>query len=182
MPRPKRKKLLIIDGYNIINSWGELSDIAEEDLESSREKLIDYMIEYSKYMNLNAILVFDAYNVKSAADRETKRADSLKVVYTKENQTADSYIEKYISNIHDRRNLEISVATSDQAEQQIVLGKGGSRITARELELDVLKAKEDIRKHKSLETGKKTIQRSTIAERVKDDKVISRLEEIRRRK
>ena len=181
MPRPKKKKLLIIDGYNIINSWGELSDIAEEDLEGSRERLIDYMIEYSKYMSFEAIIVFDAYNVKNAADREIKRADSLTVVYTKENQTADSYIEKYISNIPNKKNREIIVATSDQAEQQIVLGKGGSRMTARELELDILKAKEDIRKHKSLKTGKKTIQRNTLVDRVDDD-IISKLEKIRRSK
>ena len=180
MPRPKKKKLLIIDGYNIINSWEELSELANDELDSAREKLIDYMIEYSKYMSIKAIIVFDAYNVKNSADREIKRADSLKVVYTKENQTADSYIEKYISNIPNKRNIEISVATSDQAEQQIVLGKGGSRITARELELDILKAKEAIRKHKSLATGRKTIQRNTLEDRVNDD-VMSKLEEIRRR-
>ncbi|MDU7904734.1 MAG: NYN domain-containing protein, partial [Peptostreptococcaceae bacterium] len=89
---------LIIDGYNIINAWEELRRISVEDLDASREKLIDIIIEYAEFSGQKAIVVFDAYNVKSSMEKIENRK-YITVVYTKEHQTADSYIEKYITSL-----------------------------------------------------------------------------------
>ncbi len=176
----KKKKILIVDGYNIINAWDDLTELSKLNLESAREKLIDYMIEFSKYMGYKTTIVFDAYNVKNSIGVEEKRSDSVNVIYTKEHQTADSYIEKYISELPNKEFLDLKVATSDYAEQQIVLGKGAARISARELQLDVLQSKEKISEKNSSE--KKTIQRNTIGDRINRENIDiwEKLENIRR--
>ena len=134
MRRHIRNSYLIIDGYNIINAWDNLKEISKEDLEGAREKLIHYIIEYAQYTGKKAIIVFDAYNVKNSKENIEERK-YITIVHTKEHQTADSYIEKYISSLSKYDDIE--VATSDYAEQQIILGKGASRISARELRLYV---------------------------------------------
>ena len=134
MRRTNKNSYLIVDGYNIINAWDGLKEISKEDLESAREKLIHYIIEYAQYTGKKAIIVFDAYNVKNSKEKIEERK-YITNVYTKEHQTADSYIEKYISSLSKYDDIE--VATSDYAEQQIILGKGASRISARELKLYV---------------------------------------------
>lgn len=176
--KAKKKKILIVDGYNIINGWEELARISKDDLETSREKLIDYMIEYSKYTGEKTVIVFDAYNVKNSSGSTEKRSDTVSIVYTRENQTADSYIEKYIAELDDRHNTEMRVATSDFAEQQIVLGKGGSRVSAREMYLDVMQSKEKIGRKKS--THGKTVQRNSIIDHI-DEATFNKLESIRRK-
>ena len=149
MRRTNKNSYLIVDGYNIINAWDGLKEISKEDLESAREKLIHYIIEERKYIT---------------------------IVYTKEHQTADSYIEKYISSLSKYDDIE--VATSDYAEQQIILGKGASRISARELKLYVdnamVKIKEEQERHQQ------KIQRNFLEERLDKD-ILSKLEKIRRK-
>ena len=93
--RSKINSYLIIDGYNIINAWDDLKEIAKYSLEDSREKLIHYIIDYAEFTGKKAIIVFDAYNIKNYKEKIEKRKH-ITVVYTKELQTADSYIEKYI--------------------------------------------------------------------------------------
>ncbi|MEG1311028.1 MAG: NYN domain-containing protein [Peptostreptococcaceae bacterium] len=169
------KKYLIVDGYNIINAWDELQIIAKTDLEYARDKLIDTIIEYAEFTGRKAIIVFDAYNVKSTKEKVDFRKH-ITIVYTKEHQTADSYIEKYISSLS--KYDDVKVATNDYAEQQIVLGKGASRISSRELKLDLDSAKTKIReKHSSM--GKK-IQRNWLEDRL-DKETLSKLENIRRK-
>ena len=131
--RRNKKDYLIVDGYNIINAWDELKEIAISDLEHAREKLIDAIIEYAEFTGRLGIIVFDAYNIKSCKEKIEKRKN-ITIVYTKEYQTADSYIEKFIGSLS--KYDDVKVATNDYAEQQIVLGKGASRITSRELKLD----------------------------------------------
>ncbi|MBO3445439.1 NYN domain-containing protein [Clostridium sp. CCUG 7971] len=168
------KKYLIVDGYNIINAWEELQNIAKTDLEYARDKLIDAIIEYAEFTGRKAIIVFDAYNVKSSKEKLEFRK-YITIVYTKEHQTADSYIEKYISSLS--KYDDVKVATNDYAEQQIVLGKGASRISARELKLDLDNAKAKIRE-KTSSMGKK-IQRNWLEDRI-DKETLSKLENIRR--
>ena len=96
--RRNKKDYLIVDGYNIINAWDELKEIAISDLEHAREKLIDAIIEYAEFTGRLGIIVFDAYNIKSCKEKIEKRKN-ITIVYTKEYQTADSYIEKFIGSL-----------------------------------------------------------------------------------
>lgn len=165
---------LIIDGYNIINAWDDLKKIAQTDLDGAREKLIDIIIEYAEFSGQKAIIVFDAYNVKNSLEKVENRK-YITVVYTKEHQTADSYIEKFITSLS--KYDVVKVATNDYAEQQIVLGKGASRISSRELKMDLEEAKNKIRKKQSNTGGK--IQRNWLEDRL-DKETLSKLENIRR--
>jgi len=169
------KKYLLVDGYNIINAWDDLKTISKTDLDNSRERLIDIIIEYAEFTGSIAIVVFDAYNVKKSRENIEKR-QNVTIVYTKEHQTADSYIESYINQLS--KYDDVKVATNDYAEQQIILGKGASRISARELKLDVDKIKEKI-KEKNTNGVHKKIQRNWLEERL-DKETLSKLENIRR--
>ena len=172
--RRKTNSYLIIDGYNIINAWDELKEIAKYSLEDSRDKLIHYMIDYAEFTGKKAIIVFDAYNIKNSKEKVEQRKH-ITIVYTKEHQTADSYIEKFIGSLS--KYDDIKVATNDYAEQQIVLGKGASRITSRELKLDLENAKSKIREKNT--SVQKKIQRNWLEDRL-DKETLSKLENIRR--
>lgn len=165
---------LIIDGYNIINAWEDLKRIAIDDLDASREKLVDIMIEYAEFSGQKAIVVFDAYNVKNSMEKVENRK-YITVVYTKEHQTADSYIEKLITSLS--KYDVIKVATNDYAEQQIILGKGATRVSARELKLDVEEAKTRMKSKQT--SSERKIQRNWLEDRL-DKETLSKLENIRR--
>ena len=134
-----------------------------------------YIIEYSQYHGKRAIVVFDAYNVKGGAEKRENRK-YITIVYTKEHQTADSYIEKFISTLS--KYDKIQVATSDYAEQQIILGKGATRISARELKLYLDETLTKIKEKQ--QDNKKRIQRNFLEDRL-DDITLSKLENIRRK-
>lgn len=143
MPRPsfsmkwsdkmKRiKERLYIDGYNILNAWEALKKPMELSLENAREALIEMMNEYQSFSGIPVYLVFDAYQLKGGIERKEKRG-TIQVIFTKELETADAYIER---KIHEHiEEYRIYVATSDSLEQQTVLGKGAIRISAKELEI-----------------------------------------------
>lgn len=169
-------RYLVVDGYNIINAWDELRDIAKDDLENARERLISDIIEYAEFTGRKAIVVFDAYNVKNSMEKIEERK-YITVVYTREHQTADSYIERFITSLS--RYDDVRVATNDYAEQQIVLGKGASRISARELKLDLDHVKTKIKEKNSSHVKK--IQRNWLEERL-DKETLSKLENIRRKR
>lgn len=175
MAKKKHNSYLIVDGYNIINDWEELKKLSEEDLDAARERLIHYIIEYSQYHGKKPVIVFDAYNVKGGTEKREKRK-YITIVYTKEHQTADSYIEKFISTLS--KYDKIQVATSDYAEQQIILGKGATRISARELKLYLDETLTKI-KEKQRDNQKK-IQRNFLEDRL-DYITLSKLENIRRK-
>ena len=176
MRRTNKNSYLIVDGYNIINAWDNLKEISKVDLDGAREKLVHYIIEYAQYTGKKAIIVFDAYNVKNSKEKIEERK-YITIVYTKEHQTADSYIEKYISSLSKYDDIE--VATSDYAEQQIILGKGASRISARELKLYVDSAMVKIKEEQ--EKRQQKIQRNFLEERLDKD-ILSKLENIRRKR
>ncbi len=128
------KEYLFVDGYNIINSWERLKVKKDIDLEEAREELIETLAEYHHYSGIKIILVFDAHYVKKNMGNEMKYK-GIKVIFTKEGETADHYIEKILNEIG--RSKRIRVATSDWLEQQIILSRGGTRISARELEIEI---------------------------------------------
>lgn len=125
---------LLVDGYNIIHSWSELKELAKDNLDAARTRLIDIMCNYQGYKKCILILVFDAYKVKNNLGSSYKY-HNIYIVYTKEAQTADMYIERTTHELASKYN--ITVATSDALEQLIVLGQGGKRISSRELRLEV---------------------------------------------
>lgn len=125
---------LLVDGYNIIHAWSELRKIAKEDLEGARQKLIHILSDYQGYKQINVIVIFDAYRIKGGTG-EQYRYNNVDIVYTKETETADHFIEKVAHKIG--RTNKVRVATSDRLEQIIILGKGATRVSARELQIEI---------------------------------------------
>lgn len=123
----KKKQYLLVDGYNIIFAWEELKKLAEVDMGAARGKLLDIMSNYQGFVGCTLIVVFDAYRVKNNPGSIYKH-HSLYVVFTKEAETADQYIEKTTHEIGKKH--DVMVATSDRVEQVIVMGQGGHRISA----------------------------------------------------
>ncbi len=131
----------LVDGYNIIFAWEELKELAKENIEAARNKLMDILCNYQGYKKCTVILVFDAYKVEGAWI-EIQKYHNIHVVYTKEKETADQYIEKVVHQIG--RKYHVTVATSDGVEQVIVVGQGANLISARELEEEVELIKREI--------------------------------------
>ncbi len=146
-PKTKIKKYdktyLLVDGYNVIFSSDELKEYAKESLDMARSSLISKLSDYQSVRESEVIVVFDAYKVKGK-HREVEKIDNISVVYTKEAETADAYIEKATHTLS--KNNRVYVATSDGLEQIIILGGGALRISARSLLEDIKKAKEEIQK------------------------------------
>lgn len=168
----KEREYLFIDGYNIINAWQELRDLSTISLETARNKLIEIMAEYQSYTGIKVIIVFDAHLVKGNSEKK-ELCYGVEVVYTKERETADSYIEKTLDTIG--RLKKVRVATSDWAEQQIVLGRGGTRISARELKEEVSNAKRAIER----KTEKIKQNKDSLINRL-DSETLKKLEKLRR--
>ncbi|MCR5279362.1 MAG: NYN domain-containing protein [Lachnospiraceae bacterium] len=116
-----KDKYLLIDGYNLVHAWPELSELSERDISAAAGKLMDYVSDYCGITGLNTILVFDAYKLKNHPTEELNY-HNIKVVYTKTAETADRYIERYAH--ENGRKYEIIVVTSDGAEQIIIRGGG----------------------------------------------------------
>ncbi len=126
------KDLLLIDGYNIIHFWPELKTLLHDlGYEAARARLIDIICDYSAHSNYETVIVFDAHNIKGGIRHEEEYAP-IKVVFTAENETADRYIEAVVHR-QDIRLRNVYVATSDAAEQTVIFGSGGARLSAREL-------------------------------------------------
>lgn len=140
--RPKDGNYVLVDGYNIIFADDDLKKLAEKDLELAREKLANRLCAYCAMRNEEVILVFDAYKVKGNHG-STEKNGNISVVYTKEAETADAYIEKATHTLS--KNYNVRVATSDYTEQLIILGNGAYRISAREFLAEVSAAEADLR-------------------------------------
>lgn len=126
------KDLLLIDGYNIIHSWSELKKLVDTlDYEAARSQFIDMICDFSASSNFDTIIVFDAH-MKKGSLQHTELYPPIKVIFTAENETADHFIERMIIR-EDKRKRDIYVATSDALEQTIIFGRGGARLSSREL-------------------------------------------------
>lgn len=137
-----RDEYLLVDGYNIIFSWEELNELAKVNVESARTKLMDILSNYQGYKKMNLILVFDAYRVEGGQG-SVQKYHNIYIVYTKEAETADQYIEKTVHAIG--RKYNVTVATSDALEQVIILGQGGRRMSAHDLEEEIAAMRREIR-------------------------------------
>ncbi len=135
------KTYLLVDGYNIIFASDELKKHADESLDIARNKLVSKMCSYKAVRDCEIILVFDAYRV-SGKHREIEKTGGISIVYTKEAETADAYIEKTSHELS--KNNRVQVATSDNLEQIIILGGGALRIPARQFLTDLDAAEEEI--------------------------------------
>jgi len=162
-----------VDGYNIINSWPVLKAIESDNLENARDKLIELLENYRAYKGIKATVVFDAHLVKNSMEKH-EYYGGLEVVYTKENETADAYIERLTDEMG--RLYNVLVATSDWLEQQVVLGRGAARISARELYEDVVRAQKIMREKYRLTHS---MGKHTIENRVPED-ILEKLEKLRR--
>ncbi len=146
-PRKKPEKLenyLLVDGYNIIFVWKELSELSKVNIDAARGRLMDILCNYQGFKKCHLILVFDAYRVQNHKT-EIMEYHNIHVVYTKEAETADQYIEKFAHNHAKQHN--ITVATSDGLEQIIIRGEGCRLLSARELEAEVRHADEQMREY-----------------------------------
>ena len=143
-PLPEGPTYLLVDGYNIIFAWDELKEVAKDSLDMARNKLINMLSSYQGFINSPVIVVFDAYRVKGNPGSIEHYGD-LSVVYTKEAETADAYIEKVTHDL--AKHHRVRVATSDGLEQIIILGAGALRISARSFHDEVLQVEKAIREY-----------------------------------
>ena len=142
------EEYLLVDGYNIIFAWPELRDLSRDNLEAARGKLMDILCDYQGYRGCHLILVYDAYKVKGNPG-EVFQYHNICVVYTKEAQTADQYIERTVHEMREKMPKKgrylITVATSDALEQMIVWGAGAVRMSAMGLKSAIEQTRQDAR-------------------------------------
>ena len=147
-----KERYLLVDGYNIIFAWEELKELSKVRLDSAREKLMDILCNYQGYTKQTVILVFDAYKVKQNPGTITTYKN-IHVVYTKEAETADQYIEKTVHKIG--REYDVTVATSDLLEQMIIWGDGARYLSAKGLLEEIEETNGQIREELSKIPGEK---------------------------
>ncbi len=168
-------KHIFVDGYNVINSWPSLRGIKDYSYEGARSKLIDLLLNYSAYKGCKIILVFDAHRVKGSLEKK-ERMGNLTVVFTKVDETADSYIERVVNGIG--RKSEVYVVTSDSLEQQLVFQRGAIRVSS--IEFYHLVTEENSKISKSYE--KKYSEKRNLLEEFLDKESVEKLDKIRRGK
>ncbi|OPJ60612.1 NYN domain-containing protein [Clostridium oryzae] len=166
-------RIIFVDGYNVINSWPELNDIKKYSYEKARQKLIEMLQEYAAYKGYKLVLVFDGHKLQGNLGSK-ERVSGITVVFTKENETADNYIEKSVNDIG--KNQDICVVTSDAMEQMVIFQRGATRMSSAEFHLEVQDARKSIKK--KIE-GMPSIQRNVLEERIDKD-ILEKLEKIRR--
>lgn len=169
------KRYMFVDGYNVINQWKVLKSIKDENLDYARDKLIDLLQEYSVIKNTHIIVVFDAH-LKKGNIESVQMVGNIEVVYTKEGETADCFIERSVAQYS--KKGQVYVVTSDYIEQRIVLQMGGARITPSELWWEIESIKKDVQKKSNVSYKDKTI---TLAD-VLDDEILEKLEKMRRKR
>ncbi len=165
---------LLVDGYNMIGAWGHLKEIKKKSLERARELLVEDLTGFGTIYKCRVIIVFDAYDVRGLESCE-KRHD-LEIVFTRENETADEYIERFVA-LHKRFGRKIWVATSDAVQQWQIFGQGALRKPAFELLQEIRNAK--IQVQESVQRMKKEKPQNHIPI---SGEIRAIFEEIRRRK
>ena len=135
------REWLIVDGYNVINSWTDFAKLRKDNLEHARDLLREKILEYAVFKGYSGLLVFDAQEVQGSAEEENYGA--VTVIYTNEGETADSWIERKTYELN-KNGDKVFVVTSDYAEQINILGSGAYRISAREFKEEYKRAKKQI--------------------------------------
>ena len=147
------KEYLLIDGYNIVFAWEDLRELATKDIMAARDKLIDMIVDFAGFRKEHVILVFDAYKVRGGRG-EVIHVGGIDVIYTKEAETADLYIEKAAHELSKR--YKVTVATSDAVEQVIIYGAGAYRMSAQNLLEELVLTKSLMREHYEKKDGGKS--------------------------
>ncbi len=142
--RPPRQTALIVDGYNIIFAWDDLASLAREDLDAARRQLCDWLSSYASFRKCWLVVVFDGYKVKGNPGEKLTQ-NNIQIVYTKENETGDAYIESLVDQIG--HNYDVKVATSDSLVQLGALRSGVLRMSARELRGELERTQQQMRQH-----------------------------------
>lgn len=147
------QEYLLVDGYNVIFAWEDLKELAKVNIEAARNKLMDILSNYQGFRKCTVILVFDAYKVEGYT-LEIQKYHNIHVVYTKQAETADQYIEKVVHQIG--KKYHVTVVTSDGVEQVVTLGQGGTLLSSREFQQEVELVRRQIREEyeKRRESGK----------------------------
>ena len=171
-----REEYLLVDGYNIIFAWDSLKELAQTNLDGARGRLMDILSNYQGYRRMHLILVFDAYKVKGNPG-STVHYHNIDVVYTKEAETADQYIEKVTHEIG--RKYRVRVATSDGLEQLIIMGAGAVRVSATELQEEVMAAGDELRQMFLGNKTKSPSERNYLMEDASDE-VTAYVEKVKR--
>lgn len=159
-PKPKAPKYLLVDGYNVIFAWQELKELAEKNIDGARGALMDILCNYQAICRMEVILVFDAYRVEGHSTEFTDY-QNIHVVYTKEAETADYYIEHFAH--ENSKRYDITVVTSDGLEQVIIRGAGCALISSREFEIEVKRTQDSFRQE-YLENKKKENDKTYLGE------------------
>lgn len=167
-------KFIFVDGYNVVNSWNNLKKDKEISLDSARQKLIDILHNYGAINECRVILVFDGHKVAGNLENRYEHNKNLTVIFTKDGETADSYIEREVNGLG--RRFEVYVVTSDWLEQQTIFQRGAVRISSVEFYSLVFKTSEDIK-----ENAKKlgNSNRNSVQDNIDED-ILRKLEAIRR--
>ncbi|MBU3111732.1 NYN domain-containing protein [Clostridium lacusfryxellense] len=166
-------KTIFVDGYNVINSWPNLKNIKDFSYGSSRQELIDSLQNYSGFKGYKVFIVFDAQLVKGSLQKKETQGNLI-VVFTKEGETADDYIERMVNNIG--RKSEVCVVTSDSLEQQVTFQRGAIRMSSIEFYHEVISTQKKIR----INIEKNQLdKRNRLDERI-DNETLQKLEKIRR--
>ncbi|VYU14765.1 NYN domain-containing protein [Clostridium tertium] len=169
-------KIIFVDGYNVINSWPNLKLQKDYSFDGARQSLIDSLHNYSVYEGCKLIIVFDAHKVSRSIEKKEDINKNISVVFTKDGETADSYIEREVHNIG--RRFEVYVVTSDWLEQQTIFQRGAVRVSSIEFYNEVLETENRIKK-KTLKNS--NLSKNNLLDNV-DEEIFNKLEAIRRSK
>lgn len=167
-------KLIFIDGYNVINSWNSLKQAKDINLDSARQKLIDILHNYGAINKCKIIIVFDGHKVAGNIENKYEHSKDIIVIFTKDGETADAYIEKEVHSLG--RRFEVYVVTSDSLEQQTIFQRGAVRVSCLEFYNWVFRSNEDIKQNvKKVNVSNKNMLEDNI-----DNEVLKKLEAMRR--
>lgn len=175
-PAPRRKEYLLVDGYNVLHANPETKELLEINLEAARNVLMDVLVNYQGFKRYEVILVFDAYKVKGNQG-EVVKYHNINVVYTKEAETADHYIERTAHEIG--KNYDVTVVTSDGVEQVIIRGAGCNLMSSREFWEDVENTEAQISEQIEENTAKKRYQDRNYLFNYMDEELLEEMERIR---
>ena len=167
-------KIIFVDGYNVINSWPNLKKQKDYSFDGARQSLIDSLHNYSVYEGCKIIIVFDAHKVNRSIEKKQDINKNISIVFTKDGETADSYIEREVHNLG--RRFEVYVVTSDWLEQQTIFQRGAVRISALEFYNEVLETQNRINKKAQKNMS---LSKNHLGDNVDED-IFKKLEAIRR--
>ena len=165
-PKPKpEKEYLLVDGYNIIFAWDDLRNLAQGDVKAARDSLMDRLSNYAGFTKKNVICVFDAYKVPGGTE-QIYRYHNIDVIFTREAETADQYIEKAAHEL--TKQYQVTVATSDAIEQIIIYGAGAVRLSARNFESEVVNAEREMQaQYIAQDTDRRQTVGSSVGEEIR---------------